>query len=83
MSKMTILLLLEFERLVMHLKWNKCPGTDRIAGEMIKVGGSEMIQAIHKIYEQVWQEGTIPQQWTKSIPITIPEERRSNAMQEL
>ena len=30
-----------------------------------------MIKAIHEICKQVWQEGTVPEEWTKSILITI------------
>ena len=39
---------------------------------MIKAGGDEMIKAIHQICKQVWQEGTVPEEWTKSLLITIP-----------
>jgi len=31
-----------------------------------------MIKAIHEICKQVWQEGTTPEEWTKSMLITIP-----------
>src|SRR6218665_3863690 len=62
----------EVERAVIHLKKNKSPGTDGVEGEMIKAGGDEMIKAIHEICKQVWQEGTVPKEWTKSILITIP-----------
>ena len=38
----------------------------------MKAGGDEMMKAILKICKQVWQEGTIPVEWTKSILMTMP-----------
>jgi hypothetical protein len=62
----------EVERAVNQLKKNKSPGTDGITGEMIKAGGRDMIRTIQGICNQVWQEGTVPEEWTKSILVTIP-----------
>lgn len=62
----------EVERAVKHLKKNKSPGTDGITAEMIQGGGEDMTKAIHEICKQVWREGTIPEEWTKSVLVTIP-----------
>lgn len=62
----------EVEEAIKHLKRNKSPGVDGIRGEMIKAGGKELVKEIHEICKQVWREGKIPEEWTKSVLVTIP-----------
>ena len=62
----------EVERAVNNLKKNKSPGTDGITGEMITAGGDNLTKEIHGICQQVWREGRIPEEWTKSILVIIP-----------
>src|SRR6218665_711996 len=62
----------EVEKAVNQLKKNKSPGTDGIAGEMIQAGEERMTEEIHKLCRQAWREGKIPEEWTKTILVTIP-----------
>ncbi len=55
-----------------RLKRHKSSGTDGITGEMIQAGGEQIVDELHRIYKQVWKEGRIPEEWAKSIIITIP-----------
>jgi len=60
------------EAAVKRLKKNKSPGIDDITGEMIQAGGDRVAEEIHGICNQIWQEGKVPEEWAKSVIITIP-----------
>ena len=62
----------EVEAAVKRLKKNKSPGIDNITGEMIQAGGDRVAEEIHGICNQIWQEGRVPEEWAKSVIITIP-----------
>lgn len=62
----------EVEAAVKRLKKNKSPGIDDITGEMIQAGGDRVTEEIHEICKQIWQEGRVPEEWAKSVIITIP-----------
>lgn len=66
------ILLEEVERAIKHLKNNKSPGSDGIIGEMIKAGGENLAIEIHELCRQIWKEGKIPEEWTKSLLVTLP-----------
>ena len=57
---------------VKRLKKGKSPGIDSIAGEVIQAGGEKVTEEIHSICNQIWQEGRVPEEWTKSVIVTIP-----------
>lgn len=62
----------EVEQAIKRLKDNKSPGADEITAELIKSGGEELAKQIHEICKLVWESGTIPEEWTKSILVIIP-----------
>jgi hypothetical protein len=62
----------EIEAAVKRLKKNKSPGSDDITGEMIQAGGDRVAREIHEICNQIWHEGRVPEEWAKSVIITIP-----------
>jgi len=62
----------EVEAAVKRLKKNKSPGIDDITGEMIQAGGDRVTDELHEICNQIWQEGRVPEEWAKSVIITIP-----------
>src|SRR6218665_370268 len=62
----------EVEAAVKRLKRHKSPGTDGITDEMIQAEGEQIVDELHRICKQVWKEGRIPEEWAKSIIITIP-----------
>ena len=39
---------------------------------MIKAGGKVLAREIHALCNQIWTEGKVPDEWTKSILVTIP-----------
>ncbi|CAF5204400.1 unnamed protein product, partial [Rotaria magnacalcarata] len=39
---------------------------------MLQAGGEQLEREIHKLCNKAWQEGTIPDEWGKSILIPIP-----------
>jgi hypothetical protein len=62
----------EVENAVENLKKRKSPGYDEIQAEMIQAGGEELLKEVHKLCNQIWKEGIIPDAWTKAILVTIP-----------
>jgi hypothetical protein len=55
-----------------RLKPRKSIGTDEIAGEMIQAEGEVLAREIHSVYDRVWREGQIPEEWTRSVLVIIP-----------
>jgi hypothetical protein len=62
----------EVEVVVKRLKKGKSPGIDELTGEMIQAGGEKVTDEIHAICNQIWQEGRVPEEWAKSVIITVP-----------
>ena len=54
------------------LKKGKSPGVDNIPGELIQAGGQPMITALHNICNKIWTNKKWPQNWTRSLIITLP-----------
>jgi len=44
---------------------------DGIVGEAIQAGEIKLAKKIHTICEKAWQEGKIPEEWTRSILVII------------
>ena len=38
---------------------------------MIQAGGEQQVRQIHWLRNKVWSEGTIPEEWSKSILVPI------------
>lgn len=62
----------EVQVAIQSLKPDKSPGSDGITAEMIQAGGEQLARQIHRLCNKAWQEGTIPDDWGKSILIPIP-----------
>ena len=62
----------EVEEALRTLKRNKSPGPDEITAEMIQAGGEQLVRQIHQLCNKVWSETTIPEEWSKSILVSIP-----------
>jgi hypothetical protein len=62
----------EVQAAISSLKRNKSPGSDGVTAEMLQAGGESLSREIHKLCNKAWHEGTIPQEWGKSILIPIP-----------
>ena len=62
----------EAQAAICGLKKNKSPGSDGITAEMLQAGGEPLARQIHMLCNKSWQEGTIPDEWGKSILVPIP-----------
>ena len=62
----------EVEETIHTLKRNKSPGSEEITAEMIQAGGEQLVRQIHRLCNKAWSEGTIPEEWSKSILVPIP-----------
>ena len=54
------------------LKINKSPRPDRITAEVLQAEGEQLAHEIHKLCNKAWNEGTVPEDWNKPIPVPIP-----------
>ena len=56
----------------MHrLKNNKTGGSDGIVGELLKYGGSGMIELLHKLFSVIWREEIVPPQWREGLIVNL------------
>ena len=62
----------EVQAAINSFKRNKSPGSDGVTAEMLQAGGESLSRQIHKLCNNAWHEGTIPEKWGKSILVPIP-----------
>ena len=62
----------EVQAAIDMLKKNKSPGSDGITAEMLQAGGEQLVRQMHKLCNRAWHEGTIPDEWGRSILVPIP-----------
>ena len=62
----------EVEAAVKALKKGKSAGVDNIPAELVKAGGTPMIDVLTTICNQIWQTGEWPTPWTQSLIVTLP-----------
>jgi hypothetical protein len=61
----------EVQNAIHTLKRNKSPGSDGITAEMLQAGGEQLARHMHKLWNKAWDEGTISEEWGKSILVQI------------
>ena len=54
---------------VQKLKNNETGGSDGLVGELLKYGGSGMIDLLQQLFAVVWQEEYVPPQWREGLII--------------
>jgi hypothetical protein len=54
------------------LKNNKTQGTNEIRGEMLKYACTEVVEEMYRICNMIWKGQSMPEEWTKSVLLTIP-----------
>jgi hypothetical protein len=59
---------LEVEIAVIKLKKYKSPGSDEIP---VESGGEMLLSVIHKLINSVWNKEELPDQWKKSIIVSV------------
>jgi hypothetical protein len=57
----------EIEGKLKYLKNNKAAGADSIAAELLKNGGSNLVDALHAVIKQAWTSETVPSNWTEGV----------------
>ena len=57
----------EIAKCVRKLKNNKTGGSDGIVGELLKYGGSGMVDLLEQLFSVIWQEEIVPGQWRDSL----------------
>ena len=62
----------EVEEAILTLKRNKSPGSDEITAEIIQAGRKQLVRQIYLLCNKAWNEGTILEEWSKSILVPIP-----------
>ena len=75
---------LEPDILECEVKWaleniitNKVSGGDGIPGELFQILKDDAVKVLHSIYHQIWKTQQWPQDWKRSVFITIP--KKGNA----
>ena len=54
-------------QVIKKLKTHKAAGSDNIPAELINQGGIELNQRIQKLIMKIWNEKTLPTEWTEGI----------------
>ena len=57
----------EIVKCIRNLKNNKTGGSDGLAGELLKYGGSGMVCLLEQLFSVVWHEETVPRQWREGL----------------
>ena len=62
----------EVDAAVQSLKKGNSAGVDNIPAELVQAGGEDVITALTRICNKIWQTGEWPTPWTQSLVITLP-----------
>jgi hypothetical protein len=65
----------EVNQIIENLKIHKAAGSDNVPAELIKQGGTELKTRIHKLITKIWDEETLPAEWTEGIICHIYKKR--------
>ena len=49
----------------------KTGGSDGIVGELLKYGGSGMVDLLEQLFSVIWQEEIVPRQWREGLIVNI------------
>ena len=61
----------EIARCLHSLKNNKTGGSDRLVGELLKYGGSGMVNLLHQLFSVVWHAELVPPQWRERLIVNL------------
>ena len=57
----------EIAKCLSNLKNSKTGGSDGIVGELLKYGGSGMVDLLEQLFSVIWQEEIVPRQWKEGL----------------
>ena len=66
-----IVYLSEISRCIRKLKNNKTGGSDGLVGELLKYGGSGMVDLLQLLFSVVWREEVVPPQWREGLIVNL------------
>ena len=79
---------LELDILEREVKWalgnsttNKASGGDRIPLELFQILKDDAVKVLHSVCQQIWKTQQWPQDWKKSVFISIPKKGRAKNVQ--
>ena len=61
----------EIAKCVRKLKNKKTGGSDGIVSELLKYGGSGMLDLLEQLFSVIWQEEIVPRQWREGLIVNI------------
>ena len=61
----------EIARCLHSLKNNKTGGSDGLVGELLKYGGSGMVNLLHQLFSVVWHAELVPPQWREGLIVNL------------
>ena len=56
---------------ISQLRGGRAPGLDGITVEMIKLGGAESVRWFKSLFDAVWQEECVPDDWKNQLLIPL------------
>ena len=62
----------ELQAAIYSLNKNKSPESDGITAELLPAGWEQLTRQMHTLCNKAWQEGTIPDDWGKSLLVPPP-----------
>jgi hypothetical protein len=54
-----------------HMKMGKSGGESEVTTELLKAGGQIAVEYLTKLFNQIWSEHKLPEDWTKSLIVPI------------
>ena len=54
------------------MKSGKAPGYDSITADLLRVDTDTTVQVLHELFNKMWQEESIPENWLRGLIIKLP-----------
>ncbi len=70
----------ELRQAIAGLKNNKCAGLDGIPAEVFKLGGYILTRRLHLLIKNIWEYGTLPQDWKDANIVVIYKQKGDRAV---
>ena len=61
----------EISRCLRKLKNIKTGGSDGLVGELLKYGGSGMVDLLQQLFSVIWHEEMVPPQWREGLIVNL------------
>ena len=72
----------EFDVALYDLKQNKAPGIDNITAELLQCASMKIKDAFYQLTQDIYEKGDVPDDYCKSIIVTIPKKSGSNSCEQ-